>query len=129
MVVNLTPHPIVIYAEDRATILRTIEPDGPTPRVSEVREDLGQVDDIPVQTTRYGVIEGLPDAVPGTFLIVSSLLLNAAPTYRTDLIAPDTSAGAVRDGGRILGTVRFVTRPVEMAPLAPDFEEEEVSLD
>ena len=112
MVKNLTPHPIVIYAEDRLTVLRTIEPDGSVPRVSEVREDLGQVDGIPIQTTRYGAIEGLPDAVPGTFLIVSSLMLAAAPAERTDLIAPDTSAGAVRDGGRILGTVRFVTRTV-----------------
>jgi hypothetical protein len=55
-----------------------------------------------------GDVEGLPDALPGVIVIVSSIVLHSE-RCRTGLVAPDTSAGAVRDDAvRVVGTRRFV---------------------
>lgn len=105
--VNLTPHPIVIYKGGRK--IREIPPSGKVLRLPEERNPMGEVDGIPVSHLRYGVPNELPPQTEDTIYIVSMLVLLALKGKRSDLVAPDTGAGAVRDeNGRIIGTKGFV---------------------
>lgn len=107
---NLTPHAITIYAPDRITVLQSVAPEGIFPRVSTTQEVVGEINKIPVQRVIYGDIDGLPNPEPDTIFIVSQMVLSALNGSRTDVFAPDTGKGAVRDGeGRILGTTNFIT--------------------
>jgi hypothetical protein len=106
-IVNLTPHTINIVKEDN-TILR-IEPSGNLARVTTstecvdvvtVKTDVNTGFDIPITTTRYGEVEGLPDPTPNTIYVVSSLVAERVPGRR-DVFIPNES---VRDDkGRIIG--------------------------
>jgi hypothetical protein len=102
---NFTPHEVVIVLEGGESI--RIASEGAA-RVTERRRPVGAVGGVPVFAQSFGDVEGLPDALPGVIVIVSSIVLHAAGC-RTDLVAPDTSAGAVRDdAGRVVGTRAFV---------------------
>ena len=58
------------------------------------------IEDIPVTTTEFGEVEGLPDPKPGVVYIVSSLVAQRVPERR-DVFIPNES---VRDSqGRIIG--------------------------
>lgn len=58
------------------------------------------IEDIPVTTTEFGEVEGLPDPKPGVVYIVSSLVAQRVPD-RWDVFIPNES---VRDSqGRIVG--------------------------
>jgi len=108
VVINCTPHPISI-ADETGAIIRTIDPSGIVPRLSSITVDVEPVDGIPVSETILGDPENLPDAVEGTFLVVSSFVLSACPD-RKDLLRPDTGPDCLRDDkGRILA-VRRLTR-------------------
>lgn len=107
---NLTPHEITVYAENRTDVLFSIPAEGIFPRVSTTQETVGEINGIPVQKVVYGNIEGLPAPEQDTVFIVSQMVLSALNGSRTDVFAPDTGKGAVRDEtGRILGTTNFVT--------------------
>lgn len=104
MIVNLTPHEIVLYRGDERV---AYPPCGIVCRVGEEREQIGTLDGAPVTRVRYTAINDLPGYDPETTYIVSAVVLAAAKalSYPHKLVAPDTGAGAVRDaGGRIIGT-------------------------
>ena len=101
MIVNLTPHAIVVGAI-------TIPPSGGVARVDVVLSNVGYVDGIPLVSGRYGAVSGLPDPVPGTTYIVSSMVRLASPC-RDDIVSP---AEMVRDAaGRIIGCASFEVNP------------------
>lgn len=107
---NLTSHTITVYSEDRTTVLFSVVAEGIFPRVSTTQETVGDINGIPVQKVVYGAIEGLPEQKPDTIYVVSQMVLSALNGSRSDVFAPDTGKGAVRDeSGRILGTTNFVT--------------------
>ena len=96
--VNLTPHAITFVDED-GSVLRTIEPSGTLARVSTKTVSIGDIDGIPVTTTEFGEVEGLPEPEGNTVYIVSSLV--AQRVHRWDVFIPNES---VRDEhGRIIG--------------------------
>ncbi len=99
---NLTPH-IITIVDEEGKVVREIQPEGIIPRLSVSVEKVGTVDGYPLTKKVFGEVENLPEAVEGTFLIVSSLVATACKS-RDDLIVPDT----VRDSsGRIIGCKGF----------------------
>jgi hypothetical protein len=112
--VNLTPHPIRLVVGEKELIL---PPSEQVARVNQGYRDLGTLGlegvDIPVVATTYGEIIGLPPEEPGVFYITSAIVAQVAwATGCLDVLAPDTGAGAVRDGeGRIVGVTRLLASP------------------
>lgn len=116
MIVNLTPHPVTIAGVE-------IAPDGRIPRVSEDIAEVGRLVEtapgwwmrqhrdedampdetrpvIPITRSTLGELVGLPERQPGTWLIVSRMVAEAAPD-RDDLFFP---GALLRDTtGRIIG--------------------------
>ena len=98
-IINLTPHAIRVIGQEW-----TFDPSGTVARCAVTRESVGTLEGIPVNRTVFGLVENLPDAVPGTVYIVSSLVAQAAKD-RKDLVIPDD---IVRDDvGRIIGCRAF----------------------
>ncbi|MBU4387800.1 hypothetical protein KJ644_05060 [Candidatus Dependentiae bacterium] len=115
--VNLTPHPCVIFDDAGEEEIARIAPSGQVARVQTLaipeREDF-VIDGhyVPVVATSYGEVENLPVPKDGTIYIVSVLVVTAfrmKGVTRTDVLAPDTGPeSVVRDGeGRIMGVRRF----------------------
>ena len=104
---NLTPHAVKIFVGDAVTI---IAPSGIEARVSATDRLVEVVDGIPFFETSFGEVTGLPDAEDGVTLIVSALVVSAAPE-RTDLRSP---AKLIRDSaGAVIGCAGL-TRPVRV---------------
>lgn len=110
--VNLTPHIVKIFVQNDAALI--IKPSGMVARCAEL-PDLpeerrvvsinGMV--VTIRRQRFGPVTGIPDAVPGVIYITSGMVKERA--NRDDVVAPDTSQGAVRDGnGRIDGVLGLV---------------------
>ena len=98
-IMNLTPHAINFVNENGEAVL-TIEPCGELARVTTKTVVTGEINSIPVTTTEFGEVEGLPDPTPDTIFIVSSLVAGRVPE-REDVFIPNES---VRDEkGRIIG--------------------------
>ena len=100
--INLTPHQVDIVLEDETII--HIPASGTIARCKEYPEQIsaalydGAI--IPLYTTHYGDITGLPDPEEGTLYIVSLLVAQAA-RERLDLVSP---AMTIRDEkGAIIG--------------------------
>ncbi len=92
MFVNLTPHAINIGD-------KTIPPSGQVARCTEITETVGYPYGVPLVRKKYGEIVGLPESVPGTYYIVSALVMTAVRRY--DVVCP---GNPVRDGeGKIVG--------------------------
>lgn len=110
--INLTPHDIYFYADDKLTLLHIFpkEKNIAIPRVDEECEKICILDDkFPLYKKRYKKIENMPSPKPNTYYIVSMLVLQNL-TDRKDVICPDTGLGVVRDtNGAIKGTTRFQT--------------------
>ena len=101
MIKNLTPHPIMIVGADADNeVIATIQPE-PTPaRLKTTTVPAEPVDGIATSRTVFGNPSGLPEAVEGTFLIVSQIIKSALPS-RADLLVP---AEVIRDkSGNIIG--------------------------
>lgn len=97
-IVNLTPHAINLIGENGKQ--RTITPSGNLARVAAKTVIVGNIDGIPVTTTEFGEVEGLPEPSENTIYVVSSLVAQRTPE-RTDVYIPSES---VRDeNGRIIG--------------------------
>jgi len=103
MLVNVTPHPVVIYGQGD-TVLADIPASGVIARIAETVTPCPAVDGLPGSLVTLGEIEGLPEPVEGTWVIVSmplAMAALAARSTRADLVYP---YGQVRDGGgRIIG--------------------------
>lgn len=97
--VNLTPHSITFVDAVGNTVL-TVEPSGQVARCSVTREKVGMINGIPINKSRFGEVENLPEPQEGTIYIVSALTAQAVPE-RDDVFITDD---AVRDEqGRIIG--------------------------
>lgn len=106
---NLTPHDITIYTNDYNEMPYIIPATGIVARVSTTQEIVGSINGIPVQKIKYGNVENLPEPQEDVVFIVSQMVLSALNGSRTDVFAPDTGKGAVRDKeGKILGTLNLV---------------------
>jgi hypothetical protein len=129
-ILNLTPHPCVVLAEDpqgelegttgtgpsaeyrRYRVVATIPPEGRVARAAQREETVGSVPvegaEIPVVRMTYGEPVDLPGPQPGTFYFVSVLTTQAAAAHgRTtaDLLFSGKSVRG-RDG-RIIGLLSF----------------------
>ena len=108
--INLTPHEIAVYAQDKVTVLHRIPSSGLC-RVTTDEQIVNDIGGVPVVKTQYLDVQNLPDPQPNTYYIVSIIVLQALDGSRPDVIAPNTSPnGAVRDDkGAILGCTGFAT--------------------
>ena len=99
MILNLTPHPIRIYADDRPDgiddlepgLRLVIEPEDTPARLTMVQ--VGSLrtehrDGIPVETIEYGHAYGLPDPHDGISFVVSLAVALALIPHRSDLLVP-----------------------------------------
>ena len=115
MFINLTPHTIVLHGRNGRV---EIPASGNVARVSQTRsvldEDAGpEYGHVDLVRYRPDQVTGLPTPEPGTIYIVSGQVLVAC-AGRSDVFAPDTDKGAVRDpGGRIVGTTALVAAPLQ----------------
>ena len=109
--VNLTPHKILLYRPDGS--VEEVPPSGRVVRVKEEREEVGEVGGLPVFSSSFGEVEGLPDPEPGVYLLVSRPVLEALKgSGRVDVLAPDTGVGAVRSKeGKIVGVKALLSTP------------------
>lgn len=105
-IVNLTPHTLsfMVKTSDGSELTLVIPPSGTIARCAVVREQVGTVIvdgvSIPINHTRFGVVEGLPDPEPDTVYVVSALVAQAVSERKDVYIVDD----AVRDEqGRIVG--------------------------
>ena len=107
---NLTPHPLVLLC---VTGTQRVPQSGNIARVRHEQVPLDSVDGIPVYTTAYKDIEGLPEPVEGVTYIVSSLIQHAlkqAGINRPDVLSPGTGPNdsSVKENGRIVAVTRLV---------------------
>ncbi len=84
IIVNCTPHRLNVVCADGS--IRTLEPSGLEPTVSEKREVIREVDEINLYATTYGKIEGLPEPQFRVYFIVSPEILLVGKNYRLDLL-------------------------------------------
>ena len=103
---NLTPHKITVYGKD-SQILLVLESEG-IARAEQRNAPVGDLEGIPLLKQTFGIPVDLPDYEKGTYLIVSSITVNAAKAAgRTteDLLLTSVP---VRDAeGRIIGCKAF----------------------
>lgn len=113
MIINLTPHSIVIRLSDDSESIytRTVEMSD-VPRVVFDHTEGPAIEGAP-SVIRGAVprVVGLPDPRPGVLYAVSTMVFDALPE-RLDLIVPDSGPGSViRDTcGQIVACRRWVTR-------------------
>ena len=100
---NCTPHDVVIVGSNGVNSV-TIPASGVLPRCAVTTEKVGEVKvdgvTIPLTSSHFGEVTGLPEASDGTLLIVSRVVADASPG-RHDLVVP---ADLVRDlSGQVIG--------------------------
>lgn len=107
--VNCTPHVIRVVRENGEVL--ELQPSGITVRVNTAQEQVGEINGIPVMTTRFVDIQ-LPEPQENTVYVVSTVTLQACRSLgisRPDLVSPDTGPqSVVRDeNGQVVGIRRF----------------------
>lgn len=108
-IINLTPHPIVLRADDGSET--TIRPEGSVARVAATPGAVQAIEGLPVPVARpdvFGDVEGLPGPIPGVAYIVSAMV--GAHVARADVFTPGTGPkdGAVRnEKGHIVAVTRL----------------------
>ena len=108
MLINCTPHDISIMKDGETVV---IQKSGMLPRVASAEFDTEKIDGFSCVETAYGKPTGIPDAVAGTYYIVSGMVFSA--TDRSDVVAPDTGATAVRNSqGQIIAVTRLIRKAV-----------------
>ena len=101
MIINCTPHAVNFFTDERVI---TFEPCGLVPRLETMYERIGDIDGMPLERRITGEPTNMPEEVPDTRYIVSSMVASAS--NRTDLLVPD---GFVRaDDGRIIGCTKWI---------------------
>lgn len=108
VLVNLTPHPVVVYAQDRNEVILELPSVGQA-RCQQVDRQIGTVVhgslEIPLYQSVYGEVSGLPEPKPGVIYIVSALAAQAVRGQRDDVVVPSQP---VRDAdGRVIGCRAF----------------------
>ena len=113
-IINLTPHTInVVDGVDGVTV-HTIPASGQVARVSTravPQGTLGLLGGVvlPVVSTHYGDVEGVPAPGGEKFLVSSMVLDRLGPEYRGQAFAPDTGPSAVRKDGQVVAVRQFRT--------------------
>jgi len=108
--INLTPHALTIYGPNG---MQEIPASGSLARVRSTSEVIGEVAGVPVIRPTFAEVDGLPDPEPGTYYLVSSVVLTALRSHgihRSDVIAPATGPndGCIRNAqGHVQGVTRF----------------------
>lgn len=98
-IVNLVPHDVV-FVDDENSVICTVSPSGMLARVAAQTKVIGSINGIPVTSTEYGDVVGLPDPEEDTIYIVSSMVAKQVPD-RKDVFIPNES---IRDvNGVIIG--------------------------
>lgn len=96
MILNLTPHPIRLYAPDRPDgvddldpgLLRIIDPERTPARLGMVPLTSEHRDGIPVELVEYGHAQDLPPRVDGVSYVVSLPVALGLAAKRDDLLVP-----------------------------------------
>lgn len=96
MILNLTPHPIRIYNDDRPDgvddlepgLRLVIEPEQTPARIGMVPLSSELRDGVPVELVEYGHTTGLPAPRDGVSLVVSLPVALALGQVRSDLLVP-----------------------------------------
>lgn len=101
-IINLTPHEIKVL--DAGNNLLHVIPSAGLARCQVTRQQVGNVNGIPVNRTVFGEVEGLPEQQDDIIYVVSAIVAQAVKN-RDDVVIPDD---AVRDEqGRIIGCRSF----------------------
>ena len=86
-VVNLTPHSVSILNDSNETV--TVIASSGNARCKQVdTRHAATVNNIPLSSTSFGKVEGLPEEKKGIYYIVSRLIRTALPS-RKDLLVPN----------------------------------------
>ena len=80
---NLTSHDI-----NEVTTGLAIPPSGRVARVKASTIKSAEHAGVPIYSSTFGAVEGLPEPQTDVIYIVSALALNAVPTNRTDVVSP-----------------------------------------
>lgn len=99
-IINLTAHTL-----NEMTTGTNIAPSGIVVRVNQQNTKSSEFAGIPIYTTIFGELEGLPAPKKGVMYVVSAMALNAVPEDRTDVVAP----GFLKrdEHGRAAGCIGF----------------------
>lgn len=95
---NLTEHPVIILDKQNKVIMH-IPPSGQVARVKKITERVGEMGAIPVSSSRFATIKGLPNERRNCVFIVSKMVHEAA-NWRDDLYYP---AEKVYENRRCIG--------------------------
>lgn len=117
MILNLTPHPIRLYAPDRPDgiddldpgLLRIIEPERTPARLGMVPLTNEYRDSVPVELVEYGHAQDLPPRVDGVSYVVSLPVALGLAAKRDDLLVPYREARNA--SGTVIGC-RQLAQPV-----------------
>jgi hypothetical protein len=106
--VNCNKHEIIIVHSSGEEV--SFPPSGIVATVSVKTVPCPSIAGFTVNKTVRGAVQGLPDPVEGTVYIVNAIVLSALEgSGRTDVVAPDTGASAIRfEDGPQKGQVRAV---------------------
>lgn len=111
---NLTPHTINVVDGTDGETLHAIPASGQVARVAAtpvLQGTLGLPGGIvlPVVSTLYGDVTGIPAPGGEKFLVSSLVLDRLGPEYRGQAFAPDTGPTALRKDGQIVAVRQFRT--------------------
>lgn len=96
-IINLTPHKITFMREETITVPMS----GIIARVAVKREQVGELNGLPICRSVFGEVKDLPEPKPDTVYIVSALVAQAVKGKRDDIYIVDDT---VRDeSGNIIG--------------------------
>jgi hypothetical protein len=106
--VNKCAVPFALY-NDKGEVVFTALPVAPAATVAELTTPAGTDGPFPLVNKNYGEVKNLPAPTPGVRFIVTKMVLDAVGAARSDLVAPDSGTGAVRnEKGQIIGTRALV---------------------
>lgn len=119
-IINLTPHPVTLFEDNLAgnnyNELCVFHPSEEPARCAMISDTIPPDSHeffFPIQVTRYGQVEGLPEEQEGIYYIVSALVRLACPDRR-DLLSPANMVRVEEDGpdkGKVLGCRAFDVNP------------------
>lgn len=97
-IINATPHAINVVNE-KMEVVASFEPTISV-RVASTTQVVGTLNSIPLDTTVFGEVEGLPKYQDGIYYIVSRLVKSALPD-RKDLLCPGQQVR--NETGQVIG--------------------------
>lgn len=107
-IVNLTPHEVRVVLPDGTT--REFPPSGRVARVATRQVAGDPIDGVPVVTTEYGQVEGVPAPEPGTIYMVPMLVGQHLAGQRDDIFGPDSGPTAIRGKNGQIEAVRALVK-------------------